>query len=279
MGVTTRPKQAVLARRAPRRMSPSGLERYRSCPKAFAYQYIEKAEQEDRPSPILVIGNAVHGALDRFYGLPDEHRSLDVLHQALRSVWPEHRNADAFMDTREESESGMAALEMLSRYADSHDLHARPREREGWGRAQLPNGIQVFGKLDRIDIDDDGAVTVIDYKTGRRAISEKEMPENVAAQIYCLAVADRFRGAAVTFRLEYLALGRDLSWSPTAEQLAAARERLVALTDEVHGLDYEAGEFVATPGAACGFCPFAYMCPDKDRVRLEDLVVSEAVPF
>lgn len=260
-------------------MSPSGIERYRSCPKAFAYQYIEKAEQEDRPSPVLIIGNAVHGALDRFFGLPVEQRSMEALHLALRSVWAQHRNEAAFLDVDEEIEAGRSALDMLSAYADTHDMMAVPREREGWGRARLPNGIQVFGKLDRIDVDEDGAVTVIDYKTGKRAITEAAMPENIAAQIYCLSAAERFRGAQVTFRLEYLALGRDLTWTATPEQLADARRRLVELTDEIHALSFEDGEFVANPGEACAFCPFGAICPDKNRVRLEDLQVEDVVPF
>jgi RecB family exonuclease len=269
-------------RRAPRRLSPSALEKFVGCPKAFAYQYIEKAEGEDRPSPILVIGNAVHGALDKFFGLPAQPdvRTLANLHLALRAVWPQHRNDEAFLDSLEEADAGRSALQMLSEYAERQpeDLLATPREREGWARLRLGD-YNLFGRLDRIDVLDNGQVVIRDWKTGRRALTAKQVPENLAAQIYCLSVADKFRGAPLTFRLEYLALGRTVNWSPSPEQLSEAKVRLLEMIDGIQDLDYDGGEFVATPGPACQYCNHAHICPDKNRVSLDSLVVSDEVPF
>ncbi len=267
------------ARRAPRRLSPSAIEKYRSCPRAFAYHYIEKAAGEDRPSGALVTGSAVHAALDKFFGLPAEDRQVTNLHQALRAVWAQNRTEGAFLDVDDEAEAGRGALDMLTRYAEQTDLLARPRIREDWGRLTLPNGIHLFGKIDRVDVSAEGDVTVIDYKTGRRAITQAEVPTNVAAQIYTLAIAERFNGSPITFRLEYLALGRHISWSPTPEDLASARRRMVELTDEIGRADLDNGDFKATPGPACGVCDYAHICEDKDKVTLDDLAVTEAVPF
>lgn len=251
------------------------MQRYADCPKSFWYQYVERAQGEDRPSPVLVTGNAVHAALDKFFGLPDEHRTEEVLHQALRSVWPSCRTEGAFDHVDEEVEAGQASLAMLSRYAQTHDLHARPREREGWARLRLPNGIQVFGKLDRIDQDDDGGLRVIDYKTGRRALTESEIPSNLAAQVYLLSVYEHFKPQRVTFELDYLALDRRLTWTPSNDELVAARQRLVAITDEIHGRE----DFKATPGDACSFCPYAGICDDKNRTTLDDIQITETVGF
>jgi putative RecB family exonuclease len=155
----------------PRRLSPSALEKFRSCPKAFRYQYVDKAEGDDRPGAVLAVGNAVHHALECFYGLPGEHRTLENLHQALRSVWGRHRKPGCFRDELEEIEYGQQALETLARFAGEHDLLARPLAREEWLEVRLPNGIEVFGKVDRVD----GGLKVIDYKTGRRAITQKTL--------------------------------------------------------------------------------------------------------
>jgi RecB family exonuclease len=190
-------------------------------------------------------------------------------------VWVANQRPGTFADREEEADAGRQALQMLTRYAETHDLEARPRVREDWGRLVLPNGITLFGKIDRVDVADDGRVTVIDYKTGRRALPEAELPTNVAARIYTLAIRKRFPGAQLEFRLEYLALGRDISWVPDEQELTEALHELTDLTDEIHARE----DFRATPGPACSFCPYAHICEDKDRVSLDDLVIAQPVPF
>lgn len=261
-------------RKPPKRMSPSALARFEECPKAFEYQYVLKTEGEDRPSPVLVVGNAIHAALERFFGLPTQDRSEDVLHQALRSVWPQYIKDGAFFDKDEEIDAGRDALALLSRFWETEDCTVKPRMREDWVSCGLPNGLRVFGRVDRID-DVEGGIAVVDYKTGKRAVSEKELPQTPAAKVYALAAQDRFRLPVMEVRLVYMALGKTVSWRPTADELEQAGRDLVALTDSIHAT----AAFEARPGAACRFCAYGSVCEDKDRVRLEDLVVSEEVGF
>jgi putative RecB family exonuclease len=258
----------------PRRLSPSALEKFRACPKAFRLQYLDRAEGKDRPSAVLAVGNAVHHALERFYGLPAQHRNLELLHQALRAVWPEHRKDGCFRDELEEIEYGQQALAMLGRFADEHDLLAAPLAREQWLEARLANGIEVFGKVDRVDRVE-GGLKVIDYKTGRRAVTQEALPELPAARVYALAAQERYDQPVVEVSLLYLALGRELTWRPDVGELDRAR---VALTAEIDDLR-ATSEFRATPGAQCRFCPFADSCEERTLVRLEDIAVLEEVPF
>jgi putative RecB family exonuclease len=258
----------------PRRLSPSALAMYEACPKAFEYQYVLKETGEDRPSPVLVIGNACHHALSLLFGLPVEDRSVEVLHQALRSVWPQYVKADAFFDRDEEIDAGRDALALLSEFWNTQDCSIKPRMREDWVSCALPNGLRVFGRVDRID-DVEGGIAVIDYKTGKRAVTAKELPQTPAAKVYALAAQERFRLPVVEVRLVYLALGKTVVWRPTPQDLEQARRDLVQLTDSVHAAEV----FAAKPGDACRFCAFASVCEDKDRVRLEDLIVSQEVGF
>lgn len=258
----------------PRRLSPSALEKFRACPKAFRLQYLDKAEGRDMPSAVLAVGNAVHHALERFFGLPAQHRNLDLLHQALRAVWPEHRKDGCFRDELEEIEYGQQALAMLSGFADAHDLLAAPLAREQWLEARLANGIEVFGKVDRVD-EVEGGLKVIDYKTGRRAIAQKALPELPAARIYALAAQDHYARPVVEVSLLYLALGRELTWRPDTGELDRARDALIA---EIDGLR-ATNDFRATPGAQCRFCPFADSCEERTLVRLEDIAITQEVPF
>lgn len=75
-------------RRLPDRFSASALDRYRTCPRLFLLADVERVESPTQPSPVLCRANALHGALERFYGLPLEERDLATLHDTLRRVWP-----------------------------------------------------------------------------------------------------------------------------------------------------------------------------------------------
>ena len=62
-----------------------------------------------------MVGNAIDKALQLFFGLAVEERSEEVLHQALRSVWPQHVTEGAFFDKDEEIDGGREALALLSK--------------------------------------------------------------------------------------------------------------------------------------------------------------------
>lgn len=256
----------------PSRLSPTALEAYEACPRQFAYHYVERAEGRDRPGPALVVGSAIHAALQLFFGLAGENRTPENLERALRHVWPAHRQDAAFADRAEEAAAGRGAITMLRTWAERADLDAKPLHREEWVRVRLSEQ-EWFGKVDRIDRRPDGGLVVIDYKTGRRAISARELPTR-AAQIYTLAVEEQLGEPVSEFRLDYLALGRAVSWQVDEASRARAREELTALGSEIKGRE----SFPARPGRVCDWCAYAEICPDRGRTRLEDLDLTD-LPF
>jgi putative RecB family exonuclease len=215
-----------------RRLSPTALDRYRTCPKQFWFLHVAGQRPEDRPSPVLSQANALHHALERFYGLPDDDRQPKNLERALRSVWPHHRTTRTFVSRDEESAYGTAAIEMLRDYAGRSDLAIRPLAREQWLSYELPNRIELYGKLDRVD-DAAGMVDVIDYKTGRRVLDDDELKHDLAAQVYALAAARAYDRPVRAVRFIYLATGTQTSWYPEADDLRDVEDRLVSLTNEI----------------------------------------------
>ncbi len=258
----------------PARFSPSALERFGACPKAFAYQYVDKERGVQRPSGALVVGNAVHAALERFFGLEPGHRTVEMLERAYRSVWRDHVPDGLFSSRDEEAQSGLAGLEMLRSYAEWGDLSVRPREREVWVQARLANGLEVFGKVDRLD-ESAGGLVVVDYKTGRNAATAEGLPGLLAAQVYAVAAAAQYGQPVAAVRLVYLALSREVEWELGPGELDAAAAALESLTSDIHGRS----EFEARPGAACRFCAYADRCEDRTAVKPEQLVVPAGLAF
>ena len=265
----------------PRRMSARDLSDYRVCPRRVWFRKIAKAQPRQHPTPDLMLGNAVHAALERFFGLRLEDRepAEETLHRCLRAVWVAHRKPGTFVTREEEQAYGLKGLQLLSNFAQRFDTTAEPLGRERWVDVRLPNGVILFGKVDRIDgrADDDslGTLDVIDFKSGKFRLDDDDLRDEPAAQVYLLATEAEYGRDVERVRFIYLDSGQEARWQPEREDVDDLRDRLVELTDVM----CRDREFEARPGQACERCPFAHLCPEAGRVELCDLEVPDDISF
>lgn len=272
---TTSPRPSL-----PRRISPTAITRYRQCPRAVYFQYVARVPRREQPAPHLVLGNAVHGALDKFFGLrpTDREPAAEVLHRCLRAVWKQHRQADSFATIEEERYFGEEGLRQLTQFANSFDTSVAPLARERWVSTRLPNGVELFGKADRIDravVSGEGPLDILDYKTGRTVIDGEDLPDEPAVQAYLLAVESEYGREVRRVRFVYLSHGVESRWEPEREDVEAAKEKLLAVTTQM----YTDTTLDPRPGEHCQRCPFAHVCPDAGRVELADLEAPEDLTF
>lgn len=258
---------------AVRHLSAASVDRYRTCPKRFWYQDVSRLPTGSEPSPVLAQANAVHHALERFFGLPVDDRSLEGLHRALRAVWSQHRGI-AFASRDEEAAFGREALDMLAMFASRFDLTVQPIARERRFRIRLSMRPPIVGKVDRIDSCTSG-VHVIDYKTGRHALDDDDLPADSASLIYAVA-AEQLLGRPVrSVRHIYLRSGTEAVWQLEDEDRASCRSRLERLCGEILAADV----FPGVTGPHCSWCPYDLHCEERQRVSLDELDVPEGIPF
>ena len=126
------------------------------------------------------------------------------------------------------------ALDRRARSKPTAPKAAPPRPPNCSARPQIA-GVELYGKVDRIDVAADGTLAIIDYKTGK-APSAKAVAEGFALQLGLLAlIAERggFEGIAGTASaFEYWSLAKD---KDTASASASHADKAV-----------EPGTFLAT---------------------------------
>jgi RecB family exonuclease len=130
-------------------------------------------------------------------------------------------------------------------------------------------GVQVRGRLDRLERDGEGRLVVVDVKTGKSPVTKDEAQRHAQLAMYQLAISEGLLPHGTEpggGRLVYL--GR------TSGGRAAEREQ-DALTPESHAAwrdkvqDAAAAtqgpQFVARINDGCAHCPVQNMCPAQAR--------------
>jgi RecB family exonuclease len=255
------------------RLSPSALNRYLVCPKQFLLADIERRPRTEDSAPHLSQANAIHHALERFFGLPLDSREPENLERALRAVWSQHRQPDTFASREEEREYGRAALGMLQLFAASFDLCVQPLAREQWVRLRI-DGFEVFGKIDRIDAGRSGGIDILDYKTGTRPLDPTDLASEPAVQVYVLGAERACQQPVERVRFVYLALGTEVVWEPEREDVEALGERLGRTLKAIRTQEV----FEAAPGHHCRWCAFNAICTERSATTLDELQPVEGLP-
>lgn len=269
---------------------PTQIETFRNCPRKYFYSRDrELRDKYSKASPHLVLGNAVHDALQLFFDIsvtPVGERTYERLCDLLRAAWagsgPFKRNGwkqrqardEAFGGDRVKEKSwGEKGLNLLYRFFHNKDtdLSVVPLTAEQFHELRLTRDITMGGKIDRIDREPDGSLVVIDYKTGkppRRADQDearlKEQDLQLAA--YALLVARKFNGRVKRCTYLYLNDELEVTFEPDEAVLERVeREYVEASTRMIEQWELnERGEpcFEPSPNPLCGWCDFTEICKE-----------------
>jgi len=280
---------------------PTQIETYLNCPRKYQCSRDPDLRRKYmKSSPHLVLGNAVHDALQMFFDLtkvPLAERKYERLCDLLRDAWAGRglykRNAwkqkqareEAFGEDREAEKAwGQKGLNILYRFFQTQDVKAVPLTAEQFHELRLTEGIVLGGKIDRIDRLDDGSLHIIDYKTGKppsardqEQIAEKDL--QLAA--YALVVSRKFRGRVARCSYLYLNDELEVGFAPDDALLARKEAELADVCTRI-AQAWEAESFAPTPNPLCGWCDFLEICPEgQEYQRRRDAVAGDQadLPF
>ncbi|MEV0681045.1 PD-(D/E)XK nuclease family protein [Actinosynnema sp. NPDC050436] len=249
------------------RVTPSKLSTWADCPRRFRMAYV------DRPAPPRggawahnTLGAVVHNALKALFDLPPERRTPD---QAVAQLHRQWKN-EGFRDPEQAAVYRGRAEGWVRDYVADLDTSVDPVGIERWVSAPTAK-IVAEGRVDRIDLRD-GELVVVDYKTGRHALTVDDARGSQALALYALAARRTLRKPCHRVELHHLPTGAVAVWEHTEESLARHVSRAEEAADEI-GLAADtlaAGgdpEVLYPPrtGNQCTWCDFRRSCPEGQR--------------
>ncbi len=254
--------------RAPRRppaLSPSRANDFMQCPLLFRFRTVDRLPEP--PSAAAARGTLVHAVLDKLYDRPLGERTLAAASEMVPGEWElllasDERYTTLFAPGADPTQWLQSARELLAAYFDLEDPNRlQPAERELFVETQLENGPLLRGIVDRLDVTSDGAVRVVDYKTGKSPRPGYESNAAFQMRFYAL-VLWRARGMIPRMlQLVYLGDSKILRAEPTESDLVNTEQRVRALWAAITSAA-STGEWATRRGPLCNWCAHQSLCPE-----------------
>jgi putative RecB family exonuclease len=254
---------APMAFDPPHTLTPSKVTAFTNCPLAFQFTVIE--HRPEPPSPHAVKGTLVHAALEAlFWNHKPSDRTEAVAAAELTRAWDELQGDDEMRRLALSADDASAFLAdarvLVANYFRLEDPTAVETIGVELGVEFEQDGMRLRGIIDRLDIGRDGALTVIDYKTGRAPSERYEQGKMTGIQTYALLCERVLGRAPAEVRLLHLRDPVVISAVPTPQTLRGQRLRTAAVWGAITRACVNE-DFRPKVGPLCRFCHFKPSCP------------------
>jgi putative RecB family exonuclease len=248
-------------------LSPSRAGDFLSCPLLYRFRTIDHLPEPF--SPDAVRGTVVHKVLEDLFDLPAADRTPEQAQAMLEPAWDQLVEHDPELhamfpaDGEGADVAGWLAScrSVLERYFTLEDpRRLEPAERELYVETLLDSRLLLRGFVDRIDVAPDGAIRVVDYKTGRSPGEMFEAKALFQMKFYALVIW-RTRGVVpAMLQLVYLGNGEMLRYVPDERDLLATERKVEAVWRAIQQAE-ESGDWRPSPGRLCDWCAHQALCP------------------
>lgn len=231
----------------------------------FRYRTVDRLPEP--PSSAATRGTLVHAVLEKLFDLPAAERvegaaqalvepswdAMTTTRPELHSLFVEAGDVDAFM-------AQVRAL-VTNYFAMENPRRLDPTARERFVEVELASGVLLRGFVDRIDTAPNGAVRVVDYKTGKAPSPRFTADALFQMKFYGLVLWKLDGVVPARLQLVYLGDGRTLTLDPHPEDLAAFESELEALWARIEDAARRE-DFRPKKSPLCPWCPFQSLCPE-----------------
>ncbi len=248
-------------------LSPSRAGDFMNCPLLYRFRVIDRLPQP--PSPAATRGTVVHAVLEQLFDLPAARRTLSTAEGLVGPSWQQLLESDpALAELFDDDPDGVRAAqwlagteELLSTYFLLEDpRRLEPAHRETLVEVDLASGLRLRGYVDRIDVAPDGALRVVDYKTGKAPRDGFEQKAMFQMRFYALVLWRLHGEVPRLLQLMYLGSGEIVRYEPDIADLEAMERKLEALWSAIDRAS-TTGDWRPNPSRLCDWCDHRALCP------------------
>ena len=239
-------------------VSPSALDTYKECSLKW---FLQSNGGSDGDSTAQILGSAIHAFAAKLH--TDKSKTEADLLDLLKASWK--------LIDPDEGWVGQTSLEeaskMISRFVHYHSVSPRKVLAVETSFTVKIGRAKLHGNADRIEIDLDNNLYIIDFKTGKTMIPATGSNENMQLAAYQLGA---IKGGFSKITDSTTTTGAELAYlaAPAAKDPKITTRKQGVIDAEVFAQEIEviangmgAATFFATDNAKCDGCPVRTSCP------------------
>ncbi|QPK82069.1 PD-(D/E)XK nuclease family protein [Schaalia sp. ZJ405] len=244
-------------------LSASRAKEYERCPLQYRLHVVDRIPEP--PTRATTMGTLIHSVLEHLFDVAPAERTPEHADSLATTTWEQMREKDpsllTLFDSPQDQESWMDQVrKILKNYFSIEDPQwLQPAAREQLIDAVTDEGVRIRGFIDRIDCAPDGALRVVDYKTGK-APSPRFQEEALFQMRFYALLLQLTRRLPKRLQLVYLKAGQILTLDPTPEAIASFRLQLFDLWTRIER-DAQRAHFDPRRNPLCNWCGVQSMCP------------------
>jgi putative RecB family exonuclease len=254
--------------------TPTRLASWLDCPRRYRMTYLDRPPAPKGPPwAHNSLGASVHNALAGWWRLPLAGRTVTAGGDLLDSGWIDQ----GYASDAQSAQYRQGARRMVERYTATLDPATEPLGVERTVGARTEQ-IVLSGRIDRLDErrgqGGDRELAVVDYKTGRRPLTQDDARTSLPLALYALAAGRMFHAVCRRVELHHLPTASTLGWEHSDEGIARQVGRAESIAAECADADERFrgglaaaevdGVFPPRPGPACGWCGYRQLCPEGE---------------
>ena len=242
-------------------ISPSNLQSFSECQLKW---FLERNGGRDGDSSAALIGSAIHALASLLHHEPDV--DISEMQDRLAANWKMIDRAKGWVKEYELDQ----ASEKLKKFFAWHRANTRQLIGVEEKFETVIGNVRLKGTVDRLEIDSDGKVYIVDLKSGASDATKETVQSNMQLAGYQLAIArDGFvnqHPGTTPGGAELVFLGGTTNSASVKTQFAInvdeTEEKIIELADLMSG-----ATFTATINSRCRTCGVKSMCPLQPQGR------------
>lgn len=210
-------------------VSNTSINTFYRCKNEYHEKYINNKKFPPSASKHLSFGNSIHGTLNQFNLLSLEEQTFDNLEVLLNQNWV----IEGYLSTEEMLENYVKAKSMLLNYFNDRKDYGKLLLSEGMIYYNVNPSLTICGKIDRVFINGEGKVELLDYKTGIATNLMIDPSTDFQLPIYLILLKHKLNLVPNIISYYYLSTNTKISLNITQDVLNICLERLKFIVQEM----------------------------------------------